>query len=297
VTRPPAGPDPEALPVPGAELPGLTGIVPAFNEERNLEACLASFAEICDEIVVVDSFSTDRTVEIAKRFTGRIYQRPWTDYRDFLKFAMPRARHRWLLIVDCDERVSPRLAREIRERVDRDGDGFDGFRIRRVNHFLGRRIRHGGWHNDFVYRFFRKGRGGPREREVHPGIVIQGRIAALDGAMLHFPYPTLEDYFTKFNRYTSAAARDRLRAGRRVRWADRFLAAPARFVRMYVVQLGFLDGFAGFVLACLSGFYVFVRYAKMWQIQNTERIEDANRILAGRDEGGGARAPIRPPEP
>jgi glycosyltransferase involved in cell wall biosynthesis len=288
---------PEPTPVEaGNELPGLTGIVPALDEEQNLEACLESFAEICDEIIVIDSFSSDATVEIAKRFTDRVYARKWVDYRTFLNFAMPLARHRWLLIVDCDERVSPGLRREIRERVDKDGDGYDGFRMLRVNHFLGRRIRHGGWDDDFIYRFFRKGRGGPRDREVHPGIVIQGEIEALDGAMLHFPYPSLEDYFQKFNRYTSAAARDRIRSGRRVHWYDRFAAPPFRFLKTYVLQRGFLDGYPGFVLACLSMFYVFVRYAKMWRLQNEERIERSIEVLARSDEGGGSRTRLRPPQ-
>jgi glycosyltransferase involved in cell wall biosynthesis len=290
-----SSPEVEDVPAPGSELPGLSGIVPTLNEEGNLEECLQSFQDICDEIIVVDSFSQDRTVEIARRFTDRVYQQRWVDYRTFLKFAMPRARYRWLLIVDCDERVSLRLRREIRDRVDKEGGGFDGFRMLRVNHFLGRRIRHGGWDGDFIYRFFRKGRGGPREREVHPGIVIDGRIEALDGPILHFPYPTLEDYFAKFNRYTSAAARDRIAAGRSVRWIDRFLAPPLRFFKTYVLQLGFLDGYPGFVLACLSFLYVFVRYTKMWQIQNAERIALANQRLAEMDEGGGARAPLRPP--
>jgi len=283
------------------EQPGLTGIVPALNEERNLEACLASFADICDEIIVVDSFSTDATVEIAKRYTDRIYQRKWVDYRTFLEFAMPEARYTWLLIVDCDERVSPGLRAEIRSRVDADGvdaDGAraDGFRLLRVNHFMGRRIRHGGWDDDYIWRFFRKGKGGPRQREVHPGIVIDGKVGALDGAMLHFPYPDLEDYFSKFNRYTSAAARDRLKSGRRVRWTDRFLAPPFRFLKGYLLQRGFLDGYPGFVLACLASMYVYVRYVKMWQMQHAERIEAANRRLLQTDEGGGARARLRPPQ-
>lgn len=289
--------EPDDVVPPGQERLGLTGIVPAYNEERNLEACLASFAEICDEILVVDSFSTDRTVEIARRFTDRVYQRRWVDYRTFLHFAMPRARYRWLLIVDCDERVSPRLRREVRDRVDRDGGGADGFRILRANHFLGRRIRYSGWQNDYIYRFFRKGCGGPREREVHPGIVIRGRVEALDGVMQHFPYPTLEDYFLKFNRYTTAAARDRLAAGKHASWVDRFLAAPFRFLRSYLLRLGILDGYPGFVLACLGSFYVFVRYTKMWQMQNAQQIERRNQRLAQVDEGGGRRGRLRPPEP
>ena len=291
------------VPEPGSEKPGLTGIVAALNEEQNLEACLESFKDICDEIIVVDSFSSDATVDIAKRYTDCVYQRKWVDYRTFIKFAMPRARYRWLLIVDCDERLSPRLRAEIRVRVDaaasgRDGDGphADGFRMLRVNHFMGRRIRHGGWGNDFIYRFFRKGKGGPREREVHPGIVIDGKIEALDGSMLHFPYPSLEEYFGKFNRYTSAAARDRLAAGRRVHWYDRFLAPPFRFLKGYVLQRGFLDGYPGFVLACLSSMYVYVRYVKMWQAQDAEQIERRNRALLESDEGGGSRARLRPPQ-
>jgi glycosyltransferase involved in cell wall biosynthesis len=291
----PLGGEADEIPAPGSERPGITGIVPALNEEQNLEACIASFAEICDEIIVVDSGSSDRTVEIARRFTDRIYVRPWVDYRTFVKFAMPRARHRWLLIVDCDERLTSTLRKEIRERVDREGAGAVGFRMKRVSHFMGRRIRFSGWQNDFVYRCFRKGKGGPREREVHPGIVIDGPIEPLDGLLLHFPYPTLDDYFRKFNRYTSAAARDRLRAGKRVRFSDRFLSPPARFLRNYFLRYGFLDGYPGFVLSVLGAFYVFSRYTKMWQMQNAERIAAETERLATFDGRGGAAAPLRPP--
>ena len=291
----PLGSEADDIPAPGSEHRGLTGIVPALNEEQNLEACLASFREICDEIIVVDSGSSDRTVEIARRFTDRVYVRPWVDYRTFLKFAMPRARYRWLLIVDCDERLTPTLRKQVRERVDREGGGAVGFRMKRTSHFLGRRIRWSGWQNDFVYRFFRKGKGGPREREVHPGIVIDGPIEKLDGLLLHFPYPTLEDYLGKFNRYTSAAARDRLKAGKRVRWSDRFLSPPARFLRTYFLRFGFLDGYPGFVLAVLGAFYVFARYTKMWQMQNAESLAEQTRRLAMLDGRGGTAAPLRPP--
>ena len=132
----PLGGDGDDVPAPGNERPGLTGIVPALNEEANLEACIESFREICDEIIVVDSGSTDRTVEIARRYTDRIYVRPWVDYRTFLKFAMPRARYRWLLIVDCDERLTPSLRKEVRDRVDQEGAGAVGFRMKRASHFL-----------------------------------------------------------------------------------------------------------------------------------------------------------------
>ncbi|MEN8162322.1 MAG: hypothetical protein ABFS41_19780 [Myxococcota bacterium] len=147
----------------------------------------------------------------------------------------------------------------------------------------------------FVYRFFQKGKGGPRDREVHPGIVIDGPIEPLDGLLLHFPYPTLEDYFSKFNRYTSAAARDRLRAGKRARWIDRFLSPPARFLRTYFLRLGFLDGYQGFVLSVLGAFYVFARYTKMWQMQNAERLAAETQRLTVLDGRGGAAAPLRPP--
>jgi glycosyltransferase involved in cell wall biosynthesis len=291
----PLGETADDVPAPGSELPGLTGIVPVKDEEQNVEACIRSFAEICDEIIVVDSGSKDRTVELARHFTDRIYVRPWVDYRTFLKFAMPRARYRWLLIVDADERLTPSLRQQIRERVDAEGAGAVGFRMKRSSHFMGRRIRYSGWQNDFVYRFFRKGKGGPREREVHPGIVIDGQIEALDGLLLHFPYPTLEDYLGKMNRYTSAAARDRLKLGKRVRWSDRFLSPPARFLRTYFLRYGFLDGYPGFVLSVLGGFYVFLRYTKMWQMQNAERIAAETDRLAVLDGRGGSAAPLRPP--
>jgi glycosyltransferase involved in cell wall biosynthesis len=291
----PLGAASDDIPAPGSERPGLTGIVPVLNEEQNLEACIASFGEICNEIIVVDSGSTDRTVEIARRFTERVYVRPWVDYRTFLKFAMPHARYRWLLIVDADERLTPTLRKEIRERVDGEGAGAVGFRMKRSSHFMGRRIRYSGWQNDFVYRCFKKGKGGPREREAHPGIVIDGPIEPLDGLLLHFPYPTLEDYLAKFNRYTSGAARDRLKRGKRARWIDRFLSPPARFLRTYFLRFGFLDGYPGFVLSALGAFYVFMRYTKMWQFQNAERLAAETQRLALLDGRGGTAAPLRPP--
>jgi glycosyltransferase involved in cell wall biosynthesis len=243
-------------------------LAPTFNEERNIRACLET-VRWADEIVVVDSFSTDRTVEIAREFTDRILQHEYIHSAAQKNWAIPQVTHPWVMIVDSDERVTPELRDEILGVLE-NNRGLDGFRIRRINHFLGKRVRFCGWQHDAVLRLFRRDLGRYQEREVHADVIVEGgRVGRLRGRLLHYTFDSFEQYLRKFDRYTTWASGDRAKRTPRVRWRHLALRPAWRFWRQYVLQLGFLDGLTGLVLCSLAAYSVFLKYAKLWERQQT----------------------------
>ena len=256
--------------------PRLTALVPTRNEEKNLEACLASLA-FADEIVVVDSESTDRTVEIARAHGARVLVRRFDDWSSQKNWALAQLAHPWALCVDADERVDAELAAAIAGLPEEPAAG--GYRLARHNWFLGRRIRHSGWQGDAVVRLFRRA-AGRFEGTIHERVVGLPRVEDLPGALLHHPYRTWSDYERKLWRYARANARMAYDAGRRAGPLAMILRPPVRFGRMYLAQGGFLDGGAGLALCGLSAVAVFVKYALLW--------DATRRGPAIFDEGEGA---------
>ncbi|MBI3610832.1 MAG: glycosyltransferase family 2 protein [Nitrospirae bacterium] len=247
----------------------LTAIVPVFNEERNLDDCLRGLTW-ADEIMVVDSSSTDRTLEIAKRYTDRILIHEHKNPAAQRAWAVSQAAHDWVLVVDADERLTDSLQQEIRQLL-KTGPALDGYRIRRVSYVWGRRIRYCGWQRDYVLRLFNRRRGQYKESEVHEEVVIATRRAgSLQHPLIHYTYRDLKHYFEKFQRYTDWGALQLYKQGKRARWDHLLLHPLFRFFRMYVLQLGFLDGIHGLVLCLLSSFYVFTKYAKLWELNRKE---------------------------
>lgn len=242
----------------------LSVVVLTLNEERNIEECLRSI-RWADEIIVVDSGSTDRTLEIARRYTDRILATTWTGYGAARNAGNAAATGEWILWLDADERVPPELAAEIREIVGRNAEEVSGYRIARRAYFLGRWIRHSGWYPSRVTRLFRRGRGRSTETRVHEHAEIDGRVDNAVNDILHFTDPDLSHYFEKFNKYTTLAAQDMISRGKRVSLTDLLVHPPFQFVKMYILRLGFLDGREGLILAVLSSAYVFTKYAKLWE--------------------------------
>ena len=240
--------------------PRLSALVPTRNEEKNLEACLASLA-FADEVVVVDSESTDRTVEIARAHGARVLVRRFDDWSSQKNWALAQLAHPWALCVDADERVDAALAAAI-EALPAEPPA-DGYRLARHNWFLGRRIRHSGWQGDEVLRLFRRD-AGRFEGAIHERVVGLPRVGALPGALLHHPNRTWADYERKLWRYARANARMAYDAGRRAGPLSMLLRPPVRFVRMYLAQGGILDGGAGLALCGLSAVAVFLKYALLW---------------------------------
>jgi glycosyltransferase involved in cell wall biosynthesis len=242
----------------------LTVIILTLNEEHNIRACLES-ARWADELIVVDSGSTDRTVEIARSFTPKVIDVAWEGYGAARNHALTAASGDWILWLDADERVTPALAEEIRNLLREDGRSINGYAVARRAYFLGRWIRHSGWYPGRVVRLFRRGTGHFSETRVHEQLHLDGASASTQHDLVHLTDPDLHHYFAKFNRYTSLAADDMAAAGRAFRLRDILLRPPFTFVKMYLLRRGFLDGFEGFILAVLSSAYVFTKYAKLWE--------------------------------
>jgi len=244
--------------------PPVSVLIPTFNEASNLEAAIDS-AAWADEILVVDSFSADGTVEIARRRGARVLIHEYRNSAAQKNWALPQTAHAWAIVLDADERFTPRLAAEIRETLAR-GPAAAGYVVRRANHFLGRRIRHCGWGRDRVLRLFDRHRGRYQELEVHAEVEVQGEVRELEHPLLHFTYRSVDQYWPKFRRYTDWGASQAFSDGRRATLYHLVGHPLGRFVKMYLLRLGFLDGVCGLAVSLLSLYSVFNKYAKLWEL-------------------------------
>lgn len=242
---------------------GLSVAVVALNEEGNIGACLQSVA-FAEEIVLCDSGSTDRTREIAGGLGARVFQDPWRGFAAHKMLAVSRCTQPWVLVLDADERVPADLRSELEGILAADGPA-DGYRLARRNYFVGRWIRRGGWYPDRSVRLFRRERGRLVPRAVHEVVEVEGRVAELTCPMEHYTYTSIGDYLARMDRYADLAAGEMAAAGRRCRAADLLVRPPWTFCRMYLLRLGFLDGWRGLILAGLYAAYTFAKYAKLWE--------------------------------
>jgi len=243
----------------------ISVILITFNEEENIKACLTS-VQWADEIIVVDSSSRDRTVEIARQFTEKVIVTDWKGYSANKNLALGKATGQWVLWIDADERVTPELAQEIKNIIGTNTEK-DGFEMARKAFFLGRWIKHCGWYPGYVLRLFRRQRAHFTDNKVHEGVVLKGSRGRLKGSLLHYTDNNLEHYLWKFNRYTSYAA-DELAEKQRSAGLLSILFRPLHaFVKMYVLKLGILDGVEGLMLCLLSAGYVAMKYAKLWELK------------------------------
>ncbi len=248
----------------------LTVLVITRNEERNIEECLESVSW-ADEIIVVDAESKDKTVDLARKYTDKVYLEPWKGFAEAKVFGAGKAKHEWVFWLDADERVTPELSREI-QAVLRSSPTMKGFTVARRAFFLGRWIRHSGWYPGRVPRLFQKEFASFSSVAVHEGLEVRGGVGELQNDLLHYTDPNLFHYFSKFNRYTSLASGDLLRDRRSFRVSDLLVRPPWAFVKMYFLRLGILDGIPGLILALLSSAYVFTKYAKLWEAWESENV-------------------------
>ncbi|TET38196.1 MAG: glycosyltransferase family 2 protein [Planctomycetota bacterium] len=269
--------------------PDLTVLIPTFNEEENIRECLESVSW-APKIFIVDSFSTDRTLDIAGEFTDNIVRHEYVNSAAQKNWALDKIDTEWVLIVDSDERVTPGLREEILSTLA--SPRHDGYHIRRVNHFLGRRIRHCGWQRDRVLRLFRTSRGRYENKAVHAEVQLNGTAGRLKEPLIHYPYRTLSQSFEKMSRYTTWAAQDLAGAGVKPTRLKMLAKPAARFFRQYVLEGGYLDGVPGLILSTFSAVGVFAKYAKLWE-QNgksseTDNLKSAIRNQKSEIESGGA---------
>ena len=242
----------------------ISAIVITLNEENNIAACLESLRWV-DEIVVMDSGSHDRTREIARTFTTMIFETRWQGYGETKNVALNKTNGDWILWVDADERVTPQLAKDIRNRLEVDGGRYSGYEMARLAFFLKRPLRHGGWYPGYVLRLFKREAGRFSVPAVHEGVVLKGSRSRLKGDLLHDTDPTLEHYLKKMNHYTTLAADELCKKGIKAGLFDLLLRPQVMFFKMFFLKAGYRDGIPGFLVALLSAFHVLTKYAKLWE--------------------------------
>ena len=240
----------------------LSACIIARDEQDRIEACIESLS-FCDEVVVVDSHSTDRTRELAERMGARVIEREWPGYGPQMAFAVGAASNDWVLCVDADERIGPELRDEIVALRDAGFPGEVGWSMPRCSRYLGRWIRHGTWYPDRQLRLFDRRHGRWTEAPVHETVRVEGRVGRLRGDLLHEPYRELADHMRTIDRYSTLSAQAAHDRGRRAHAWD-LVGRPAwRFLRFYVFRFGFLEGWRGVLLAHLAAHYVRLKYAKL----------------------------------
>jgi (heptosyl)LPS beta-1,4-glucosyltransferase len=248
-------------------VPNVSVTVITKNEAADLDAALASVAW-ADEIVVVDSQSTDETVAIARRHTDRVVVRTWPGFIDQKNYAASLATHDWILSLDADERVTPELAAEIRALMA-GAPRESAFRIPRVTWHLGRWIRTTDWYPDFQVRLYDRRSGQWTGKYVHEGVTVRGATGRLRGELQHYAYRDIADHLETIDRYTTYAAQQMHEAGRRAGVLDLLVQPPFAFVRNYILRGGIRDGAAGLVISRLNAYYVFLKFAKLWEMGHT----------------------------
>ena len=246
----------------------LTAIIPCKNEELNIRSCIESLLDISDEIIVADSGSMDKTMEIAREYNCRIIEREYVYSADFKNWAIPQANHEWVLIVDADERVTPELAEEIKQELQGIHQ-HDGYIIYRRNYIFGHVVKRSGWGTDNVLRLFKRELSRYKDMKVHSEIVIEtGRVGKLKGKLEHFTYWNFGQITKKHGRYATWAAEELRDKGVKSGFLQMTFLPMWRFFRQYVIQRGFLDGIPGLIVCAISMYYVFLKYAKLWAMQH-----------------------------
>jgi glycosyltransferase involved in cell wall biosynthesis len=242
----------------------LSIIIVARNEAANIVECVRS-ARFADEVIVLDSGSTDATADLARAEGARVAVTDWPGYGPQNNRAIDMASGDWFFCLDADERISDALAAEIRAAIE--NPQVNGYRVPRQSMYCGRFMRHGGWTPDYTWRLARRGRGRFTDHYLHAHLQVQGATGTLRQPIVHYSYRTMEDVLEKLDRYSTANARDMADAGRRGSLAAAVGHGLWAFFRTYVLRLGFLDGRWGFMLAVSNAEGTYYRYVKLWLAQ------------------------------
>lgn len=248
---------------PGKTRPKVSAIVTTLNEEQHIAECIESLLW-CDEILVVDSFSTDRTPEIARRYDKvRFHQRTYFGSAAQKNWAMDQVQNEWILIFDADERCTPALQKEIEELLASDPKA-DAYTIKRRVYFMNRVIRFSGWQHDRVVRLVRRGTARYPNRRVHADMITRGPAPILRNSMTHYMTDSFDEYARRIEKYSFWGAAQNWKEGRKAGFPEIFGRSIWRFLRTYVFQLGILDGMHGLVFCMLQAYGTYLKWALLW---------------------------------
>jgi len=247
-------------------MPEISAVIITLNEEKNIERCIRSVSKVVDEIIVVDSNSTDRTEEIATKLGAKVYLHDFEGYKEQKNFALSKANYRYILSLDADEALSSELEESIlkvKEKLD-----FDGYSFNRLNHYCGYWVRHSNWYPDKKLRLFNSQKGEWKGINPHDRYILQrgSRIKHLKGDLLHWVLDSYEAHIEKANNFSSIAAREYFKLGRKTNALTMIWRMSWRFFKAYIIRGGFRDGYNGFVISSLSAYTSFLKYLKLRQM-------------------------------
>jgi glycosyltransferase involved in cell wall biosynthesis len=245
-------------------MPSLSAVIITFNEEKNIGRCITSVKEVADEVLVVDSFSTDRTGEICHSLGATFVQHSWAGYSGQKNFADSIAKHDYILSIDADEALSDELRKSILKI--KDNLEYDGYEMNRLTNYCGTWIRHGSWYPDRKLRLFDRRKAG-WSVEIHEMLVLDGRKGFLKGDLLHYSYYAVSDHIRQANLFTDLTAKEAYSRGKRAGILKILFSPCIKFIRDYIFLLGFLDGYHGFMVCRISAWATFLKYAKLRQLQ------------------------------
>ncbi|HZQ48632.1 MAG TPA: glycosyltransferase family 2 protein [Verrucomicrobiae bacterium] len=251
----------------------ITAYALTYNEAPQIRDALESI-KWADEIIIVDSFSTDGTVEIAREYGARIISEKFCGYGRLRNLALEAADNDWILSIDSDERCTPELAAEVRREAE--APQYDAYHVPRKSHFMGRWMQHSGWYPDYRQpQFFNRRKMRYREDLVHEGFDLDGRLGYLRGHVLQYPWPTIEAGTAKLQRYSTLVAQRYAQMNKRASLFKLICRPISMFLKVYVYKQGFRDGRHGFILATLYAYYTFLKYAKLWELRQNQAVHRA----------------------
>ena len=242
----------------------LSVVIITKNNESIIEKCLQSVAW-ADEIVVIDSGSTDNTISICNKYNCKVIESDWLGFGRTKQLAVKYASHNWIFSIDSDEVCSKQLKEDITHKINSENN-VAGYRIKRQTYYLNKPIRYCGWQNDYPLRLFRKDKGTFNSNEIHEFVEIEGQIENIRSLLLHYSFPTISSHIEKMNIYTSLSARVSFEKNKQSSLLTAILKGSFKFFKMYVLQLGFMDGMPGLILSKNSAFGVYMKYLKIYEL-------------------------------
>ncbi len=237
------------------------------NEEKNIERCLKSLNWV-DEIIVVDSGSTDKTIDICRKYNCKIIETEWLGFGKTKKFAVNSASNNWIFSIDSDEEVTSELEAEIKNILV--NPTHNGYKIKRKSFYLGKMINHSGWESDFPLRLFNREYGNFNEKDIHESVIVEGEVRKIESNLLHYTYPTISSHLSRINRYSDIQAKELKKNGKHYSLFIVLFFGLNKFLKMYVLKLGFLDGKEGLILCCNSAYGVYLKYLKLWALNRKD---------------------------
>ena len=235
------------------------------NEEKNIGRCLAS-VQWADEVMVIDSGSTDLTLEVCKLYKCKVIQTKWQGFGKTKQFAVDSTSNEWVLSLDADEEVTENLKNQISKILE--NPMKKAYKIKRTSFYLGKEVRHCGWDKDFPLRLFNKKYGAFNEKSVHESVQTKEKIGIIHEIILHYTYPTLKSHLTKMIRYSELGAENLFNKKKKTTIGNAVFSGIFKFIKMYFFQLGFLDGKTGLLISFISGFGVSYKYFRLWELNN-----------------------------